>query len=96
MLARHLEQLILGGRPRLLDRAQNPSARGGDLLVTFARDTLLELRRAVAGKDQVGMRIHKTRRDAAALGIDDRGVRCNARAKFGIGSNSGDAAIFDE
>jgi len=47
-------------------RAQNPSARAGNLLICRSTDALLELRRAIAGKNKMRMRIHKARRHAAA------------------------------
>jgi len=76
-------------------RAQNPSARAGNLLICRSTDALLELRRAIAGKNKMRMRIHKARRHAAAW-ASIPWLRRNDRAKLGVSSNRADAAVFDQ
>ena len=66
------------------------------MLIGGSRDALLKLGGAVAGKDKMGVRIDKARRDAAACGIDDVGDRRNFGAKIGIGSGGKDATLVDD
>ena len=46
--------------------AQNAPARRGDLLIRCSGDALLKLCRTIAGKNQVGVRVDESRRDAFA------------------------------
>ena len=74
MPPRRGQQLVFGGRARQRHGAQNPAARRGNLLIGAPRDALLKLRRAIAGKDQMRVRIDKARRHAPALRVDDHCV----------------------
>ena len=96
MPARLSQQLILSSRARHRHRAQNRSARRRNLLIRRPLNPLFKLRRAIPRKNQVRMRIHKSRRHAAAPGVDHCGVRRNSTPEFRVWSSGNDAAFFDE
>ena len=78
MTARLCQQIVFRGGARGVHSAQNAAPGSRDLLIAGAGNALLELGSAVARKDQVRMRVDKTRRNAAALRIDHDGLGGNA------------------
>jgi len=90
------EKFVLGGGAGELDSSQNASAGLGDLLVGGSGDALLELRGAVAGEDQMGVRVDKTGSDATAFGVDDDGARRDFGLKLRVRGSGFDTAVFDE
>ena len=90
------QQLVLSGRTGKFDSPQNAAAGSSNLLIGGAGDALFELRGAIAGEDQVGVRVNKAGRHAAPLGVDHSALRRNAGADFRIRSSGCDAALFDK
>ena len=90
------KQLVIRGAARKAHGAKDASAGSGDLLVGGAGDTLLEFIGAVAGEDQMRVRIDETRRNTAASRVDYGCVGGNAGAHLGLGSNCGNIAVLDE
>ena len=75
MAARGGEQFVFACGTGQLDGAQNAAAGRGDLLIGGAGNALLEFVGAVAGKDEMRMRIDKARCDAALFASIDDGSR---------------------
>ena len=61
----------------------NAAAGAGDLLVARAREAQLELARAVAAVDEMGVAIDESRRDPAAFAIDARRSRAAGSSASG-------------
>jgi hypothetical protein len=96
MAARGCEQFVFAGCAGERDSAQNASTGRGDLLIGGSGNALLELRGAVARKDQMGVRINKARRDASAFRINELGVQWDFSVELRVRTSSSDAAVFDE
>src|SRR5258705_7115169 len=68
-----VHEFVLGGGPRRLDGRDDAAAGARDLLVGGAGEPQLELVRAVAGIDQMGMAIDQPGRDPTAVPRDTIG-----------------------
>ena len=90
------EKFVLRRRAGELDGATDASAGCGDLLIGGSGDALLELRRAIAGKDQVRMGIDKAGSDAAVLCIDNFRTYGDLALESAIATGSQDATVLDE
>jgi hypothetical protein len=93
---RSIQQLLLARRARQRHRAQNPSARRRNLLVARPRNALLELRRPIARKRQVRVRIHKSRRHAPASRVDHVGIRRNPTLQFRVSPRRNNAPALNQ
>ena len=65
------EKFVLGRGARLLYRGPNPAASFGDLLITFAARTPFKIVEPISCKNQMRMRIDKSRQHNATAGIND-------------------------
>ena len=74
------EQFIFSCGAGQLDGAQNAAAGRGDLLIGGAGDALFELVGAIAGEDEMRVRIDEARCHAAPFGVDD----CRVGRDFGL------------
>ncbi len=85
------DQVVLGRRAGGLDGGKNAAAGARDLLVAGAGEPQLELVRAVAAVDEVGVAVDQARRDPAAFEID---AFCRVQGRLlGARPDPGDAAI---
>lgn len=95
------QQLVLARGPRRLHGRDDAAARPRQLLVGGAGQAQLELVRAVAAMDDVGVAIDQARRDPAAGAIDNVGRRIGGRVGLRAGIDDvaavrGDQALVDE
>ena len=90
------QQIVFRGGAGGFHGAQNAASGGGNLLIAGAGNALLEFGSAVARENQVRMRVNKTRRNAAALRIDNEGLDGNASTQLCVRPSCGDAAIFNQ
>ena len=65
------DKIVITGRARLLYRGPNSAASFGDLLITFAARTPLKIVEAISGKNQMRVRIDKSRQHNASASIND-------------------------
>ena len=83
------------GGARGADGGDDPAARGQDVEIVCALQPHLELVGAVAGPDDVRMRVDKAGHDHAAGGIQRRFVGVGG-AQFGGGADRDDLLVADE
>ena len=85
------DQFVLGCGARRLHGGENAAAGARDLLVAGAGEAQLELVRAVAAVDEVGVAVDQARRDPAAFEID---ALCGVQGwLLGAGSDPGDPPV---
>ena len=65
------EKVLLTGGARFLYRGPNAATSFGDLLITFTARAPLKIVEAISGKNQMRVRIDKSRQHNATAGIDD-------------------------
>ncbi len=90
-LQRRTEKRRLAGCARGAHGGKDAATGRGDVFVAGPRHALLELIRAIAGEDQMGVAVDQARRHQPALQLDDLG-RVHVGRQVGQGTGEGDAA----
>jgi len=96
MPPRLAEQFLLGRLPRERNSRLNPASCRCYFLIRRPADPLLELRRAVAGEHQMGMRIDKSRRHQAASGVDHFRGRIDLRTQIRVSAGCAHLPVLDQ
>ena len=89
------EKLALARCPRLLHRRPNSAARGSDLLIRFTSEAAFEIIETISGKDEMRMRIDKSRQHNSTFRIDDLRV-ARLLLDFIAGSDDVDLAVANK
>ena len=84
------DELVLARRPRRLDGRDDAAAGRGDLAVARAGQAQLELVRAVAAEDEVGMAVDQAGGDPTAVASDALGG-VGVRRQVALRADKGDA-----
>ena len=88
------ESVVLVGRAHGAHRRDDAAAGAGDILVAGSAETHLELARAVAGEDEVGVAVDEGGEDPAAAAVD-RGKAAEGGGEGCLRARPGDPAVGD-
>lgn len=94
-LAAGFNQLVEGHFPSAAHRVVDATAAGGDFLVTYPLQLLLELVLARAGERQMRMGVDQSRQGdlAARIQFQPAGLQVALRKSFGLGTNELDLSL---
>jgi hypothetical protein len=90
------EKVVFSGGAGLGYGRENASTGGGDLLVGGSGDALLVFGSAVASEDEMRVGVDKAGCYGFLIRIDQGCFERDSLLKFGVGSGSGDAVVFDD